>query len=269
MAQTLVQTQVETLVQASAVAQLVAETQTLVDECPICLEEIVGLKNRVTTDCGHTFHCRCLLTNIAHNGLGCPFCRAELADAVEDSDDDEYDSDEDGPARYEDESDDDGGASRASDYDSEQDDLDGELEYIKNEIVKMKDDHVLRGFRWLFQPLNAEEVAEAEEAAEEEDDNSDASTIWETDSDISDEDISDEDISDEDISAAAVLDVTRGMSVGKTSQVLKLIQDLSDLGFSVDIHSKEDEDEDEEDEDEEDEEDEYEEDEEDEDEEDE
>ena len=230
MAQTLVQTQVETLVQASAVAQLVAETQTLVDECPICLEEIVGLKNRITTDCGHTFHCRCLLTNIAHNGFGCPFCRAELADEVQDSDDDEYDSDEDGPARYEDESDDDGGASRASDYDSEQDDLDGELEYIKNEIVKMKDDHVLRGFRWLFQPLNAEEeIAEevAEEAAEEEEE--DASTVWETDSDIS----------DEDISAAAVLDVPIGMSVGKTSQVLKLIQDLSDLGFSVDIHSKE------------------------------
>ena len=89
---------------------------------------------------------------------------------------------------------------------------------------------MLRGFRWLFQPLNAEEeIAEevAEEAAEEEEE--DASTVWETDSDIS----------DEDISAAAVLDVPIGMSVGKTSQVLKLIQDLSDLGFSVDIHSKE------------------------------
>ena len=246
MSQTQVQTQtlVDTLVQASAVVSLE------VDECPICLEEIVGLKNRVTTDCGHTFHCRCLFNNAAHNGFGCPFCRAELADAVEDSDDDEYDSDEDGPARYEDESDDDGGASRASDYDSEQDDLDGELEYIKNEIVKMKDDHVLRGFRWLFQPLNAEEVAEAEEAAEEEDDNSDASTIWETDSDISDEDVS-------------YVDVTTGMSVGKTEQVQNLIQALSDLGFSVDIHSKEDEDEDE-DEDEEDEEDEDDEDEEDE-----
>ena len=235
MAQTLVQTQ--TQVQASAVAQPLVQNQTLlgtqlvaeIQECPICLEEIVGLKNRVTTECGHTFHCRCLLTNIAHNGFGCPFCRAELADEVQDSDaESEYDSDEDGPARYEDSSDDD--ASRASDYDSEQDDLDGELEYIKNEIVKMKDDHVLRGFRWLFQPLNAEEeIAEevAEEAAEEEEE--DASTVWETDSDIS----------DEDISAAAVLDVPIGMSVGKTSQVLKLIQDLSDLGFSVDIHSKE------------------------------
>lgn len=178
MSQTLVENQ--TLVQASAVVSVVE-----VDECPICLEEIVGLKNRVTTECGHTFHCRCLLTNAAHNGFGCPFCRAELADAVEDSDsEDEYD-DEDGPARYEDESDDDGGASRASDYDSEQDDLDGELEYIKNEIVKMKEDHVLRGFRWLFQPINVEPeedisaAEEEEEAAEEED----VSTVWETDSD--------------------------------------------------------------------------------------
>jgi hypothetical protein len=181
-------------------AQTQVETQLgsqEIQECPICLEEIVGLKNRVTTECGHTFHCRCLLTNAAHNGFGCPFCRAELADEVEDSDDDEdeYDSDEDGPARYEDDSSDDD-ASRASDYDSEQDDLDGELEYIENQIVKMKEDHVLRGFRWMFQPINtdiseAEEAiseAEAEEEAEEEilEDDSDASTVWETESESSD-----------------------------------------------------------------------------------
>ena len=150
------------------VAQMqVAQMQ--VDECPICLEEIVGLKNRVTTECGHTFHCRCLMTNAAHNGFGCPFCRAELADAVEDSDDDEdeYD-DEDGPARYEDDSDDDEEASRASDYDSEQDDLEGELEFIESEITQMKVDHVLRGFRWMFQPLNEEADEEAEEDADEE-----------------------------------------------------------------------------------------------------
>ena len=188
------QTQVQPLLQAPVV-----EIQ--IDECPICLEEIVGLKNRVTTDCGHTFHCRCLLNNAAHNGFGCPFCRAELADEVQDSDDDEdeYDSDEDGPARYEDDSDDDDDASRASDYDSEQDDLDGELEYIENQIVKMKEDHVLRGFRWLFQPINIDAVAEEteEEAAEEEevvvnldvnlDVNSDSEdTIWETESESSD-----------------------------------------------------------------------------------
>ena len=163
MAQTLVQT------------QLVAE----IHECPICLEEIVGLKNRVTTECGHTFHCRCLLTNIAHNGFGCPFCRAELADEVEDSDDDEdeYDSDEDGPARYEDSSDDD--ASRASDYDSEDDDFENEIGYMYHKMNAMEEDHLLRGFRWLFQPLNTEEniseaaISEAEEEEEEEEEEED------------------------------------------------------------------------------------------------
>ena len=165
----------QTLVQVAQVVPVVE-----IQECPICLEEIVGLKNRVTTDCGHTFHCRCLLNNAAHNGFGCPFCRAELADEVEDSDDDEdeYDSDEDGPARYEDDSsDEDDDASRASDYDSEQDDLDGELEYIENQIVKMKEDHVLRGFRWMFQPINT---------------------------DISEENISEENISEAAISEAAI-----------------------------------------------------------------
>ena len=196
MAQTLVQTQVETLVQASAVAQLVAETQTLVDECPICLEEIVGLKNRVTTDCGHTFHCRCLLTNIAHNGFGCPFCRAELADEVEDSDaESEYDSDEDGPARYEDSSDDD--ASRASDYDSEDDDFENEIGYMYHKINVMEEDHLLRGFRWLFQPLNTEENISEENISEE---NISGENISEEN--ISGENISGENISEENISAA-------------------------------------------------------------------
>ena len=176
----------QTQVQASAVAQTLVQTQTLlqaqvveIHECPICLEEIVGLKNRVTTECGHTFHCRCLLTNIAHNGFGCPFCRAELADEVEDSDDDEdeYDSDEDGPARYEDSSDDD--ASRASDYDSEDDDFENEIGYMYHKMNAMEEDHLLRGFRWLFQPLNTEEniseaaISEAEEEEEEEEEEED------------------------------------------------------------------------------------------------
>jgi hypothetical protein len=150
---------------SAAVAQVQPVAQVEIKECPICLDEIQGLTNCVTTDCGHTFHCRCLLTNIAHNGFACPFCRAELADVAED------DEDSDAPARYEDDTDDDeysddgdDDASRASDYDSEQDDLDGELQYIENQIVEMKADHVLRGFRWLLQPLNADlEEAPAEE----------------------------------------------------------------------------------------------------------
>ena len=162
--------------QALAVAQAQNQTaaQVEIKECPICLDDIIGLKNCVTTDCGHTFHCRCLLTNIAHNGFACPFCRAALADVAEDEeeDEDEEDEDEDAPARYEDDTDDDEfsddgdeEASRASDYDSEQDDLDGEIEYIENQIVQMKEDHVLRGFRWLFQPLNADLVVNLEAAA--------------------------------------------------------------------------------------------------------
>lgn len=196
----------QTQVQASAVAQPLVQNQTLlgtqlvaeIQECPICLEEIVGIKNRVTTDCGHTFHCRCLFNNAAHNGFGCPFCRAELADEVQDSDDDEdeYDSDEDGPARYEDSSDDD--ASRASDYDSEDDDFENEIGYMYHKMNAMEEDHLLRGFRWLFQPINTdisedevinadEESAEEEEVLEEED--SDSSTVWETDSDADSDDI--------------------------------------------------------------------------------
>jgi hypothetical protein len=169
---------VETLAQVQ-VQPVETEVQTAaqveIKECPICLDDIIGLKNCVTTDCGHTFHCRCLLTNIAHNGFACPFCRAALADVAEDEEDEEdedEEDDEDAPARYEDDTDDDEfsddgdeEASRASDYDSEQDDLDGEIEYIENQIVQMKEDHVLRGFRWLFQPLNADLVVNLEAAA--------------------------------------------------------------------------------------------------------
>jgi len=60
-------------------------------ECPICMEGIEGTLNIVTTECGHVFHCRCLMQNAAHNGFGCPYCRAIMAETPEeeDSDDDE------------------------------------------------------------------------------------------------------------------------------------------------------------------------------------
>ena len=158
-----------------------------IHECPICLEVIEGFKNRVTTECGHTFHCKCLMTNAAHNGFGCPFCRTEMADEVKE----EEDNDE----RYDDDSDDDEDASRASDYDEEDDDLEGELEFIEGEIKQMKLDHVLRGFRWLFQPLNEdddEDVLE-EEVAEDLDD----VTVWETDYEYDNEDISASEVDNE------------------------------------------------------------------------
>ena len=50
--------------------------------CPICLNDIIlgEYKNLVITECGHTFHCSCLMTNISHNGFDCPYCRAEMVE---------------------------------------------------------------------------------------------------------------------------------------------------------------------------------------------
>jgi hypothetical protein len=61
--------------------------QIIATECPICLENIDGLCNRVVTDCGHAFHCACLMQNAVHNGFGCPYCRTALATDVEEEED--------------------------------------------------------------------------------------------------------------------------------------------------------------------------------------
>ena len=60
-------------------------------ECSICLENIIGVSNKVVTDCGHTFHCKCLMTNITFNGFGCPFCRNAMA-VLQDYSDSDSDS---------------------------------------------------------------------------------------------------------------------------------------------------------------------------------
>ena len=63
-------------------------------ECPICMDTINPEVNCVVTECGHTFHTRCLLTNIVHNGFDCPYCRTVMIDeatlhAISESDDEE------------------------------------------------------------------------------------------------------------------------------------------------------------------------------------
>ena len=61
-------------------------------DCPICMETIEETKNFIVTECGHRFHCNCLMQNAAHNGFGCPYCRTVMAEEpVEDEDDDEDD----------------------------------------------------------------------------------------------------------------------------------------------------------------------------------
>ena len=64
------------------------------EECPICMDVVEGLNNRVTTDCGHTFHCSCLMQNAAHNGFGCPYCRTMMAEEPKDEDDEDNEDDE-------------------------------------------------------------------------------------------------------------------------------------------------------------------------------
>ena len=58
-------------------------------ECPICLDNIEELSNKVITECGHIFHCSCLMKNVSHNGFKCPCCRSKMADESDDESVDE------------------------------------------------------------------------------------------------------------------------------------------------------------------------------------
>jgi hypothetical protein len=57
------------------------------------METIEETKNFIVTECGHRFHCNCLMQNAAHNGFGCPYCRTVMAEEPineEDDDEDDY-----------------------------------------------------------------------------------------------------------------------------------------------------------------------------------
>lgn len=98
-------------------------------ECPICMDPIEFNKNCLTTECGHCFHTSCLMTSVAHNGFGCPYCRTKMAEEVVDED---------------------------SEYDDEE------------EIYEQYDDYVLRGMRFFNNNLNGEQH-DQEDLDEEED----------------------------------------------------------------------------------------------------
>ena len=73
----------------------------IINECPICMDDIFQDRNCITTECGHCFHASCLMTNISHRGFGCPYCRREMAKEPEEDLEDEEDLDED-DSEYED-----------------------------------------------------------------------------------------------------------------------------------------------------------------------
>jgi hypothetical protein len=101
-------------------------------ECSICLDCIDGTKNQVITECGHCFHASCLMKNVSHNGFGCPYCRATMAEAQPNGDDE----------------------SEYSEYTDIEDD--------------MYDDYSLRGMRWMFQRAEGEELDDDADDEEEE-----------------------------------------------------------------------------------------------------
>jgi len=107
----------------------------VVVECPICMDEIDLTRNCVTTECGHKFHAKCLMQNVAHNGFSCPNCRAEMAEVekVQLNDDDYYD---------------DGEEEEEEDY----------------------EDFCLKGMRWLFQRVLNEELDDFDYDIDEEED---------------------------------------------------------------------------------------------------
>jgi hypothetical protein len=59
------------------------------NECPICMETIDSNKNIIITDCGHKFHCKCMMENIRHNGFGCPYCRHKMINSIEDEEEED------------------------------------------------------------------------------------------------------------------------------------------------------------------------------------
>ena len=96
-------------------------------ECVICYEAI-GATNVVTTECGHIFHCSCLMKNASVNGFGCPMCRTKIVSTSDiedsDSDDEEYEDSE-----------------RSYDIRDDPDEQEG---------------YSLRGMRWMFNRIESE-----------------------------------------------------------------------------------------------------------------
>ena len=72
---------------------------TVVEECAICLEPLDQTKC-CTTDCGHTFHSKCIFTNFK-TSFDCPLCRTELVEK-DDEDEDEDETSEADDGTYED-----------------------------------------------------------------------------------------------------------------------------------------------------------------------
>ena len=53
-------------------------------KCAICMKPVQDSTNIIVAECGHTFHCLCLMTNVA---VGCPHCQVSNDDVDDDVED--------------------------------------------------------------------------------------------------------------------------------------------------------------------------------------
>jgi hypothetical protein len=149
--------------------------------CAICLKPVQDSTNIIVAECGHTFHCLCLMTNVA---VGCPHCQASDdddddeegftpifrfrrfldADAVEDADNDaDADADADNDEAEEEEqwgAESDSCDEFGSGYGAVEDSVDDDT----NSLLQ---DDVLRGFRLFNNLVNGVDHDDADDADEE------------------------------------------------------------------------------------------------------
>lgn len=144
-------------------------------DCPICMDAVDTKVNCVITECGHKFHTRCLLTNIVHNGFGCPYCRTEMIDV------EEIEADED------EENDRNDTINNAFFLDEEEDDEDSwnpPEEEDEEDNTEQLEDYTLRGMRFMFAMFEGDATESNSES------DSDSSSSDNSDSNSSDGDSS-------------------------------------------------------------------------------
>ena len=101
------------------------------ETCPICMDDLNRVRNFTMTECGHCFHTSCLMTNAAHNGFGCPYCREQMAEAPKEEEDPD------------------------------------DISYITNEEGEFENETSFTSMRMLFQRIEGEEVEEEREEEQE------------------------------------------------------------------------------------------------------
>ena len=80
------------------------------------MDDLIGINNTVTTECGHKFHASCLMQNIAHNGFSCPYCRNVMIEDISETEEEEETDTLDDEEEYDDEEDDDEDDEEEEDY---------------------------------------------------------------------------------------------------------------------------------------------------------